>query len=63
MQVMALIAAGVIFSAVSIMHFMRLILKAKVVLNDKIVIPLWLSMVAASTTLLLAICMFIAARK
>ena len=63
MQTTALIIAGFIFLVVSIIHLMRVIIKAKVVVNDKIIIPIWVSMIAAPVTLLLAICMLITARK
>jgi len=63
MQIVALKMAGFIFLAMSIMQLMRVIVKAKIAVNDKIVIPLWLSMVASPVMLLLAVYMFIAARK
>jgi len=63
MQIIALNVAGSIFLIMSIMQFMRVILKAKIVVNDKIIIPLWLSKVASPVMLLLAIYMFIAASK
>ncbi len=59
----ALIAAGIIFLIMSIMQLIRVIVKAKIVVNDRIVIPLWVSMIASPVLLLLAICMFIAARQ
>ena len=63
MQIAALKVAGFIFLVMSIMQLLRVMVKAKIVINDKINIPLWLSMIAAPVTLLLAICMFIAAKK
>jgi len=63
MQITALKVAGSIFLVMSIMQLIRVIVKAKVVVNDKIVIPLWLSMIAAPVMLLLAVYMFTAARK
>jgi hypothetical protein len=63
MQIMALKTAGVVFLAMSIIQFIRVISKAKVVVNDRISIPLWLSMIASPVLLLLAIYMFIAAMR
>lgn len=63
MQITALNVAGIIFLILSIMQLMRVIVKAKIVVNDKIVIPLWLSMIASPIMFLLAIYMFIAARQ
>lgn len=63
MQIVALRLAGFIFLVMSVMQFMRVIVKAKVVVNDKIVIPLWFSMIASPVMLLLAIYMFTAARQ
>jgi len=62
MQIVALTVAGFIFLAVSIMHILRLLFKAKITVNDKMVIPLWLSAIASVVTLALAIFMFSAAR-
>lgn len=62
MQITALIVAGCIFLAVSIMHLLRVIFKAKITVNDKVV-PLWMSTIASPVVLLLAIYMFIAARQ
>ena len=58
-----LTVAGFIFLIMSVMQLMRVIAKAKVVINDKIVIPLWMSMIASPALLLLAVYMFIAARQ
>jgi len=63
MQIVALKLAGAIFLVMSFMQLMRVIMKARIVVNDRIVIPLWLSMIALPVMLLLAIYMFIAARQ
>lgn len=63
MQFTALNIAGVIFLIMAIMQLMRVIVKAKIVVNDKIIIPLWLSIIALPIIFLLAIYMFIAARQ
>ena len=63
MPAVALTVAGLIFLVMSIMQLMRVIVKAKIVVNDRIVIPLWLSMIASPVLFLLAIYMFIAARR
>jgi len=63
MQIIALRVAGSIFLVMSIMQLMRVIVKAKVVVNDRIVIPLWLSMIASPVMLSLAIYMFIVTGK
>ena len=62
MPAVALTVAGLIFLIMSIMQLIRVIVKAKIVVNDKIVIPLWFSMIASPVLFLLAIYMFIAAR-
>ena len=62
MQIAALNVAGIIFLVMSIMQLIRVIVKAKIVVNDKIVIPLWISAIASPVMLLLAIYMFTAAR-
>ena len=59
----ALMVAGLIFLGMSIMQFIRVIAKAKIVVNDKIVIPLWFSMVASPVLLALSVYMFIASRQ
>ncbi|MCX5686854.1 MAG: hypothetical protein NTW09_05310 [Candidatus Omnitrophica bacterium] len=63
MKNIALSMAGVIFLIMSIMQLLRFILKAKITVNDKIIIPLWLSMIASPVMFLLAIYMFLAARR
>lgn len=63
MQITALNLAGIIFLVMSIMQLIRVIAKAKIVVNDRIVIPLWLSMIASPILFLLAIYMLIAARQ
>ena len=63
MQTIALKIAGTIFLIMSIMQLIRVIVKAKIVVNDRIVIPLWISMIASPVLLLLVIYMFIAARQ
>ena len=63
MAITALKVAGFIFLFVSIMQLMRVVVKAKIVVNDKIVIPLWISMIASPVMLLLSIYMFIATRQ
>lgn len=63
MQIIALNVAGIIFLIMSIMQLIRVIVKAKVVVNDRIVIPLWISMIASPVLLLLAIYMFTAAKQ
>lgn len=62
MQTTALNVAGLIFLLMSIMQLTRVIMGAKVVVNDKIIIPLWLSMIASPVMFLLSVYMFIAAR-
>ena len=62
MQIVALTVAGFIFLAVSIMHILRLLFKVKITVNDKMVMPLWLSAIASVVTLTFAIFMFSAAR-
>ena len=62
MAITALKVAGFIFLFMSIMQLIRVIVKAKIVVNDKIVIPLWISMIASPVLLLLAIYMFVNAR-
>ena len=63
MKNIALNIAGIIFLVMSIMQLIRVIVKAKIIINDKIVIPLWVSMIASPVMLLLAIYMFTAARQ
>ena len=63
MQITALHVAGVIFLIMSIVQLIRVMVKAKIVVNDKIIIPLWVSMIASPVMLLLAIYMFTAARQ
>ena len=63
MQITALTVAGIIFLALGIMQLIRVMRKVKIVVNDKIVIPIWLSMIASPVMLMLAIYMFIAARQ
>ena len=62
MQTVALTIAGTIFLIMSIIQLIRVIVKAKIVVNDRIVIPLWVSMIASPVLLLLAIYMFTASR-
>lgn len=62
MAIMALKIAGSVFLFMSIAQLIRVIAKAKIVVNDRIVIPLWVSMIASPVLLSLAIYMFIAAR-
>ncbi len=62
-QALALTVAGIIFLALGIMQLIRVMRKVKIVVNDRIVIPLWLSMIASPVMLMLAIYMFIAARQ
>ena len=62
MQIVALRVAGFIFLVMSIMQCLRLLFQVTITANGKI-IPLWLSMIAAPVMLLMAIYMFIAARK
>jgi len=62
MAIIALKIAGLIFLAMSVMQFLRVIFKVKITANDK-VIPLWLSMIASPVLLLLSIYMFIAAMR
>jgi len=61
-QIVALTVAGFIFLAVSIMHILRLLFKVKITVNDKMVMPLWLSAIASVVTLTFAIFIFSAAR-
>lgn len=61
-QTTALRIAALIFLIMSIAQFIRVITKAKIVVNDRIGIPLWISMIVSPVMFLLAIYMFIAAR-
>ncbi len=62
MQTTALNVAAAVFFIMSIAQLLRVIFKAKVVVNDKIVIPLWVSMIASPVMFLLALYMFLASR-
>lgn len=62
MQTTALHVAALIFFVMSIAQLLRVIFKVKVVVNDKIVIPLWVSMIASPVMFLLALYMFLTAR-
>lgn len=63
MQSLALKIAGSVFLIMSIIQFTRVIMRVKIVVNDRIGIPLWLSMIASPVLLLLAIYMFIVAAR
>ncbi len=58
MQNLALKVAGCIFVIVAIMQLLRVLFKVKIVVNDNIIVPIWLSVVASIVALLLALFMF-----
>jgi hypothetical protein len=62
MQTTALNVAALVFFIVSIIHLLRVIFKAKIVVNDRIVIPLWVSIIASPVMFLIAVYMFIAGK-
>lgn len=62
MQTTALNVAAAIFCVMSIAQLLRVIFKAKIVVNDRIVIPLWVSMIASPVMFLIAVYMFIAGK-
>ena len=57
----ALNIAGTIFLIMAILQLIRVMVKAKVMINDRIVIPLWMSKIASPVLFLLSAFMFIAA--
>lgn len=63
MQTTALYVAGVLFLIMAALQLVRVIVKARIVVNDRINIPLGLSMAAAPTLFLLALYMFLAAGR
>jgi len=55
----ALIVAGIIFGFVSLMHLLRLVYKARVIIAEK-TIPIWISGIGFILPLILSIWMFMA---
>ena len=63
MQSTALNVAGIIFLILSILQLIRVVAKVKIVVNDRITVPMWASMIASPVLFLLAVYMFIAAAR
>lgn len=63
MQTIALNVASAIFLIMSVLQLLRVIFRVKVIINDRIVIPIGLSMITSPVMFLLSLYMFISARS
>ena len=63
MKDVALYIAGTLFLLMSVMQFLRVIYKVKIVVNDRINIPVWICLYTAPALLAWSIFLFYAASR